>query len=221
MIQVCEIFRSLQGEGIFTGVPSVFLRVVGCNMFCTWCDTPQRLDDGTPWQEQELAEHLGETLKQGDHLVFTGGEPTLQYEAFEQMVRLLKNKSWVTIETNGKTAIEMPMVDLISVSPKLKNSGNRLPTEPESVAALIRLNVTKYFQLKFVVDKPEDIEEISLFVKNSGINKEMIPVYLMPQAQTPEELQSKMLMVSELCKEHGFLFGDRLHVRIWGGRRGF
>src|ERR1041385_6410009 len=120
-MKIAELFHSIQGEGILAGVPSVFVRVSGCNLRCTWCDTPY-----TSWapegREMTIAEIVAETQAFGaSHAVVTGGEPML-FEDTVELTRELKTLGLhITIETAGK--VDQPVVfDLMSISPKLANS---------------------------------------------------------------------------------------------------
>ncbi len=109
---VNEIFYSLQGEGFFTGTPSVFLRLSGCNLKCPFCDTDHQ--QGTEMTEAEIAEKVA--AYPARHVVVTGGEPSLQLTA--SLVDLLHQKGrFVAVETNGTRQLP-PNVDWITLSPK-------------------------------------------------------------------------------------------------------
>lgn len=116
MISVSEIFYSLQGEGYWTGRAAVFVRLAGCNLQCSWCDTDFRARFGASAsyilkKAQEIAEGCR-------FVVFTGGEPTIQVE-FPSLVALFIQDGWdVAIETNGTTSVQIPGA-WMTVSPKL------------------------------------------------------------------------------------------------------
>src|SRR5258706_8851752 len=116
-MKIAEIFYSIQGEGILTGVPSVFVRTSGCNLRCQWCDTPY-----TSWnpegREMTQDEILAEVrAHQPSHVVVTGGEPMIAPGIVELTQQL---GTHVTIETAG-TVYKPVTCDLMSISPKLAN----------------------------------------------------------------------------------------------------
>ncbi len=118
-MKIAEIFYSVQGEGTLVGVPSVFVRTSGCNLRCTWCDTPYTSwkPEGTEMSNEAI---LAEVAKfPARHVVITGGEPML----FAPVVALTESLSnvHVTIETAG-TVYQPVKADLMSISPKLANS---------------------------------------------------------------------------------------------------
>ena len=120
-LRISEMFASVQGEGIWAGVPSSFLRVSGCNMRCVWCDTPY-----ASWEPEgpvrEVSEVVSEIGAYGiEHVVVTGGEPML-FDPIKELLGSLKNRGHtLTVETAGTVYREVP-VDLMSISPKLANS---------------------------------------------------------------------------------------------------
>jgi 7-carboxy-7-deazaguanine synthase len=220
-MRISEIFYSIQGEGILTGVPSVFIRTSGCNLRCTWCDTPY-----TSWepdgQEVALSEILGKVSQySAGHVVITGGEPMISPEIVE-LTRQLGHH--ITVETAG-TVFKPVVCDLMSISPKLANSTpqedrwadrhERTRYQPEVLKELI----SRYeYQMKFVVNDREDISEIRDIVEALGIDKQR--VLLMPQGRNREELAARSEEVVKLCIELGYRFCPRVHIEIWGNRRG-
>lgn len=110
-----EIFSSLQGEGLNTGLPATFIRFAGCNLNCPWCDTHRHVKEMLP-----LHEVLAEVRKfKNKAVVVTGGEPTIA-AGFRELVAALKNAGfWLALETNGLNAVpEVELFDYVSVSPK-------------------------------------------------------------------------------------------------------
>ena len=168
-MKIAEIFYSLQGEGILTGVPSVFVRTSGCNLRCTWCDTPY-----TSWQPEgeELAVDrivAAVTGHHASHAVVTGGEPMIAPDIVTLTERLREAGLHITIETAG-TVFALVACDLMSISPKLRNSTpherdggrwaaqhDRLRCQPD---VLRRLTDGYEYQLKFVIAAPNDVEEV-------------------------------------------------------------
>ncbi len=132
----------------------------------------------------------------------------------------------LTIETAGITFVPDLPCDLMSISPKLSNS---TPTDPTQAAAheQIRLNLdtlrqlmnTYSYQLKFVVDTPDDLDEVVQVVGQLGqINPQN--VFLMPQATTRKTYLEKSAWLADYCLQTGFSFGPRLHTMLWPGQRG-
>src|SRR6185312_1651951 len=120
---ISEIFHSLQGEGELTGVPSVFVRTSGCNLRCSWCDTPYASwePEGSPRTvEQIVAEVRGHASAR--HVVLTGGEPMIA-PGIRDLAAALKELGYhLTIETAATVGPEGIACDLASLSPKLLNS---------------------------------------------------------------------------------------------------
>lgn len=239
-----EIFHTIQGEGISTGAPAVFIRASRCNLHCHWCDTDHTWNfKGTPWQHEkdalpgyqkheksavtyeidplEAAQRILAYLC--DRTVITGGEPLLQEKAFLEVISYIRSQDpehQFEIETNGTripSAEFAEAVNQFNVSPKLTNSAM-----PET----LRLNPTalSYFAnspkawFKFVIAAPSDLPEIQSLAAAHGISRKRI--LLMPEGRTAAELDRSSEWLAEICRDHGYRFCDRLHVRIWGDKRG-
>ncbi len=228
-MKIAELFHSIQGEGKLAGVPSVFVRTSGCNLRCVWCDTPY-----TSWtpegRDMPLGEIVTRTVEFKTHyVVLTGGEPVIQPEAAELCTQLKQHGLHVTLETAG--TIHKPLaIDLASLSPKLANStpyfrdGGRSAQAHER--ARINLPVIQRFidespdfQLKFVVSRREDLEEIQ-GILDSLRNWSAEDVLLMPEGIDPETLRARAQWLVEICKDTGFRYCPRLHVDLWGATRG-
>jgi 7-carboxy-7-deazaguanine synthase len=227
-VRISEIFYSLQGEGRLIGVPSVFIRTAGCNLRCRWCDTPY-----TSWQPEakswSLAKVLNEVTKHPtQYVVITGGEPLLAPE-IEQLTQELKRQDkHITIET-AATILKPVMCDLMSLSPKLANSTpwRRAGGQFAQMHERRRLNlpvIEKYlasydYQLKFVVDRQQDFGEIGAILKQL---KRVDPtrVMIMAQGTTPRDLRRKAKWIVEACKQYGYSYTPRLHIELFGNRRG-
>ena len=120
-MNISEIFYSIQGEGMLTGVPSVFVRTSGCNLRCAWCDTPY-----TSWEPEGENQTLGGILSTvrrfwANHVVVTGGEPMIAPDIVALTEGLKRIDQHITIETAG-TVFKPVVCDLMSISPKLANS---------------------------------------------------------------------------------------------------
>ena len=222
-MKIAEIFYSIQGEGSLAGVPSVFVRSSGCNLRCSWCDTPY-----TSWTPEGDNCTVDEILAQvsshpAKHVVVTGGEPMIASDIVALTGRLRELGLHITIETAG-TVFEPVACDLMSISPKLSNSTpegswarqhERLRIQPE---VLGRLMDAYDYQLKFVVSKPEDLDEIHAILDQ--LEADRAKVILMPEGVESAVLRERGLWLAEICKQEGFRFSPRLHVELWGNRRG-
>ena len=226
-LNISEIFVSVQGEGRYIGVPSVFVRLNGCNLRCVWCDTPY-----TSWQPQGNDYMMGGLLSDirrhwTKHVVITGGEPMLQPSVVLLTERLKEEELFVTIETAG-TVYQPVKCDLMSISPKLANSvphrreGGRWAVRHESLRyrpdVLKQLMIEYDYQLKFVVQSPEDMEEVNKMVEDLGAEKDR--VVLMGEGIDPGTLYERAQWIVEQCKRWGYRFSPRLHIDLWGNERG-
>jgi 7-carboxy-7-deazaguanine synthase len=222
-LKIAELFYSIQGEGSLVGVPSVFIRTSGCNLRCAWCDTPY-----TSWQPEGAELTLGQIVDEvkarpARHVVVTGGEPMIAPEIIPLTERLRGLGLHITIETAG-TVFQPVACDLMSISPKLANSTpndpwaaqhNRLRIQPE---VLLELMARYPYQLKFVIEKPDDLEELRALIRVLDADRNR--VMLMPEGTDRDRLLERAVWLAEICKQEGFRFSPRLHVDLWGNRRG-
>lgn len=208
------------------GVPSVFVRLAGCSLRCTWCDTKYAWDDksGQDYRLEKIIEEVDSYKSR--FVVITGGEP-MESSPLGQLTKDLKKAGkHVTVETAGNIFNEALACDLMSISPKLSNSR---PTDKETAQRHEdrRLNIVELrkllnhydYQLKFVVESQDDMPEIKSLIKELG-NVDEQKVMLMAQAVTREELLERSAMLAEMCRQSGFVFCQRLQVLLWPGQRG-
>ena len=221
---VNELFYSLQGEGRLAGVPSIFIRLAGCPLRCSWCDTKYAWDPAAG--RQMTGEQILEAIRDYPtrYVVLTGGEP-LTHEGISELAAAICSKGYhLTIETAGIHIIDGLQADLMSISPKLSNSDPKTDTDKHQTERLNRDILRKLmaaydYQLKFVVDTPKDLDEIADFLdKLDGID--LYKVWLMPQATQTDEYLEKSRWLVEYCKQTGFSFSPRLQVMLWGSQRG-
>jgi 7-carboxy-7-deazaguanine synthase len=232
MLRISEIFYSVQGEGMLTGVPSVFVRTSGCNLRCCWCDTPYASwkPEGEQWTPEAVFEQVA-AFAPARHVVLTGGEPMLA-PGLPALCRLLRAAGWhITIETAGTLSPGDLEYDLASLSPKLSGS---VPSEGTAGGAWVaRHEATRLqpavlrewiqageYQLKFVVGSRTELGEIRALLAVLGGEIPLHKVLLMPEGVDPSSLRSAGREVAEWCKETGFRFCDRLHVQLYGNTRG-
>jgi 7-carboxy-7-deazaguanine synthase len=219
-LRIAEIFYSVQGEGTLVGVPSVFVRSSGCNLRCSWCDTPY-----TSWNPEGEERSLQSIIEEVDafqakHVVVTGGEPMIAPEIGELTRRL---SGHLTIETAGTVDADV-RCDLMSISPKLANSTpeGRFAAQHERSRhrpAVLRSLMGRFeYQLKFVVVSTGDINEIRSLIQETDADPSRI--VLMPEGIDAAVLAERGRWVVDLCKQEGFRYSPRLHVDLWGARRG-
>ena len=222
---ISEVFHSVQGEGQFVGVESAFIRTSGCNLRCHFCDTPY-----TSWNPAGVERSLDSLVSEIDsynceHVVITGGEPMLVPDLVPLTSSLSANQHLITIETAG-TAFQEVACDLMSISPKLQNS---VPVgtdweqrhqdrrhRPDVIAQLIEAYP---YQFKFVVDQPEDIEEVEAYLSEFP-QIDQKHVYLMPQGVDHEQLAMKMPWIEETAENRGWQVSPRLHIELFGNTPG-
>ncbi|QTN31483.1 7-carboxy-7-deazaguanine synthase QueE [Akkermansiaceae bacterium] len=239
-----EIFHTLQGEGAGMGVPAVFVRLSLCNLHCVWCDTDHTWNfEGTPWVHEKdaiagyakyrredviiemgVGEIADAVRKFGcRRVVLTGGEPLLQEEGLLGLMEVLRRDGhewFFELETNGT---RMPGeaflagVDQMNVSPKLANSGmdEAKRIRPEVLRGLAGTGKAWF---KFVVQGEADVQEVLTLAEGNGIAPGR--VILMPEGRTLAEIDKIAGWLAERCRDLGLRFSDRLHVRLWGDRRG-
>lgn len=226
-LAINEIFVSFQGEGPGMGRPSTFLRLAGCNLTCTWCDTPDT------WQKDKLRS-IRTTIDKvyGDliatptsRLVVTGGEPMLQQRSLMALLAELRKHYQaaaapyiVEVETNG-TILPFrgvtQLVDRFNVSPKLPSSGNSKQVDP---AILNQYLETRKAIFKFVVSETQDIFWIKSLTYNAGIPPRL--VWLMPEGTSSEKVIAGLKRLAPIAAEHGWNLTPRMHVLIWEDLRG-
>lgn len=237
-----EIFYSIQGEGKSAGKPAIFIRLSLCNLHCQWCDTDYTWNwEGTPfthikdqmegytkfskdnWIITVDNEQILSSLDQYPckRVILTGGEPLMQPKELTKLAKELKNKGYfLEIETNGTLVPPSDLdayLDQYNVSPKLSNSNNVLKLRIKD-KALAFFNNSDKASFKFVIDTETDIEEVLALTSQFDINPDKI--YLMPQGLDSETLARKQHWIIEVCKEYGFNFTDRMHIHLYGDKRG-
>jgi 7-carboxy-7-deazaguanine synthase len=225
-MKLAELFYSIQGEGKLVGMPSVFVRASGCNLRCSWCDTPY-----ASWKPQGENVPVDQIVQQitsypTKHVVLTGGEPMIMPEIAQLCTALHEIGRHITIETAATIFQPLP-IDLASLSPKLSNStphGSEFAASHEQT----RLNIpviqqfidsSPDFQLKFVVSREQDLSEIHEILQQL---KQWQPsdIMLMPEGTDIATLNSRNNWIAETCKQTGFRFCQRLHVQLYGNTRG-
>ncbi len=246
---ISEIYSSLQGEGLLTGTPSVFVRTSGCNLRCWFCDTPYTSwePEGEDWSLEAIVEEVERLQAWGRlpdcqnggrqdacptsgirHAVITGGEPMLFAELMPLTKRLRAGDVHITIETAG--TLYLPVAcDLMSISPKLAGStppperAGRWSARHEATrhrADVIRQLIRDYaYQLKFVIDTRADLAQVNDWLVEFP-EVDRRRVLLMPQGTDQRALESVGQWLEPYCREQGFVFCPRKHIEWYGARRG-
>jgi len=205
-MKICEMFRSIQGEGMMIGAVTYFIRSVGCNLSCEWCDTAYSRDGG---KEISVREIIG-CVKNEKNICITGGEPLLQDDIYELMDALLKAKKKIVLETNGSVDISNVPVSkdlMISMDIKCPSSG----MNDKMIFSNIRyLKATD--QLKFIIADGSDLDYAISFINSNEIKCTVIfsPVGGMDLEPLTEEAIERGLDVRVL---------PQLHKMIWGNKR--
>jgi len=227
---ISEIFYSLQGEGELTGVPSVFVRTSGCNLRCNWCDTPYASwsPEGTQMTPDEIVAAV--VVYPAKHVVLTGGEPMIAPGIHELAFQLQERGYHITIETAATVPPDGIACDLASLSPKLAHSApdarlddtwrkkhESLRWQPDVVASWMAVRA---YQLKFVVGRESDVDEMETMIRETGCAVPPSKVLLMPEGMTVEALRARAGWLSELCKARGYRYAPRLHIELYGNKRG-
>ena len=238
-----ELYSCLQGEGKYIGIPHILIRVSGCKLRCqfrdSFCDTPY-----ASWKPEKGKFTLDDIVDfyevnpQIKHTMITGGGPTSHPKLLKELCRIGKDYNHlVTIETEGSEFVQTE-ADCISLSPKLSNStpipGTYMPYIGREVTEKDRLKHEKWrcnydamkllivnhsdYQLKPVVSSEEDLEEIKTLQNILDIPNNK--VWLMPEGVTDDELTKRRRWLMEYATEHGYNFTDRLHIIVYGDKRG-
>ena len=214
MYPVNEIFATLQGEATFTGTPSIFIRLQGCNVGCPWCDTKytwkldknhqtdfnsviSKIDDKNSWSSAtalKIVEFIEANYLQIKHIVITGGEPAM-YDLVSLSLALEKLGKNIQIETSGTEAFKITKDTWVSLSPKIDMPDGKVVL-PDCVS---RAN-----EIKMPIGKMSDIEKLKIFIKEYGVNKD-IPIWLQPISQNPS--------ATKLCIEQALLNNWRLSLQ--------
>ena len=238
-LAISEVFYSIQGEGKTMGIPSVFVRLGGCNLMCGGMgtqfdgelhnDAEWRCDSIEVWMKAQSKEYKDilpqdciEAIKNDAHIIITGGEPLMQQTSIigfiEYIKKEIKSDVFFEVETNGTILPKQELLESINLwncSPKLSNSGmeDNVAFIPNVIKTLNEQNTI----FKFVVNSKKDWNEI----ENKYlpiIDKKKI--YLMPSGESQELLNENKLNVVELAIKNYLNFTTRMHIEIWNKKTG-
>ena len=225
-LAVNEIFGpTIQGEGPSMGRYAAFIRLSGCNLACSWCDTAYTWDwtkyDPAKETRRMSVDEVLKTLPAARLVVITGGEPMLQWHrGLAELIERLYCRQWVEVETNGTLPLpayyDQPDQVRFNVSPKLAHSG-------DTDLARIRFPALRSYveypgaRFKFVVKEPQDADQIHLLATHLDIAPSRI--WIMPEMANLRHGE-RMAMAADMAIANGWNLSDRLHIQIWGGERG-
>ena len=230
-LEISEFFfDTIQGEGIYMGVPAAFLRLQHCTLDCVWCDTKEVWRFGDPYSFMELYYMMEESnlvrkLRAGQHLVLTGGSPLKQqiqlFSFIQGFIERYGFKPFIEIEnecTIMPSSLLATMIDCWNNSPKLSNSGNSVQARLKPII-LEKLRDFKNSWFKFVISDEMDWNEIKVqYIDTGYVKREQI--ILMPEGVTREEIASNRELVVNMAIEQGVRYSTREHVVIWDKKTG-
>ena len=196
MIKINEIYLSVQGESTHTGLPCVFIRLTGCNLRCSWCDTAYAFHEG---KNMSIDEILQKVENFGIHLVeITGGEPLMQDNVYTLMRRLIEKGYKVMLETGGSISLERVPKDVIKIMDlKCPGSGEQEKNNLDNLKLL-----APHDEVKFVILDKKDYEWSRDIIKKYRIN------------ETAHILLSPVFDKLELKEMVKWILEDRLPVRL-------
>ena len=235
LIRVNEIFGpTFQGEGQTVGKLCAFIRTSGCNLTCSWCDTPYTWDwkgkNGVVYDpkketigmypEQILFQIKQMNLPKGSHIVISGGEPMIQQTKLLIVMKMLKAEKYkIEIETNGTVKIKdeefFKYVDYINCSPKLPNSGMTLDKTIKPEVLQQYQSNAKNCMFKFVVSDPQDLDIVKDIVKENKLKN----IYIMAEGSNNKDQFLNMYNLAPAILEAGYNLSPRLHTLLWNKER--
>jgi 7-carboxy-7-deazaguanine synthase len=222
---ITEIFKSIQGEGTRAGLPCIFVRLTGCNLRCTWCDTAYAFHGGKKMSVEEVLERVEELA--GRHagasdgepnvpiVELTGGEPLLQEEIYPLAEKLLAAGYAVMIETSGERFIgKLPKEVIKIVDVKCPDSG-----EPDTFEMRNLEELTENDEVKFVLSTRRDYEFAREFTRLHGLARRVKQVLFSPVFEDAEGkwpgLEPRLLAEWILAEGLPVRLGLQLHKFIW------
>lgn len=207
-MRIYETFGSIQGEGKKIGVPTFFIRTVGCNLDCAWCDTKYAFTGG----EEMSIDQLCSLTKDYDDVCLTGGEPLLQKESPELIRRLTSMGKTVVVETNGSVDVSIiPKSDKVIISMDIKCPSSKMEKRND-FSNIARLSEKD--QLKFVLADDNDYDFAIDTIEKYKPRCECIfsPVGGMDIRPLAERIVSEKLKIRVLPQLHKIIWGDKKGV---------
>jgi 7-carboxy-7-deazaguanine synthase len=216
---ITEIFKSIQGEGTRAGRPCIFVRLTGCNLRCTWCDTVYAFHGGTKFSVEEVVARVDELAGSDLHRVslveITGGEPLLQSETPALAERLLASGYTVMIETSGERLVNgLPREVIKIVEVKCPDSGEADTFNPANLEEVDRKD-----EIKFVISTRRDFEFARAYTAQLQLTNRVGEVIFSPVLADPAGawpgLDPRELAEWILAEGLPVRLGLQLHKFIW------
>jgi 7-carboxy-7-deazaguanine synthase len=215
---ITEIFKSMQGEGTRAGLPCVFVRLTGCNLRCTWCDTAYAFHGGKKMSVEEVmvrVEELTGGAEKRPLVELTGGEPLLQEEIYPLAEKLIDGGYTVMIETSGERFVgRLPREVIKIVDVKCPDSGEPDTFEMKNLEALSAND-----ELKFVISSRKDYEFARKFTREHRLDEKVKQVLFSPVFDDPEGkwkgLEPRQLVEWMLEDALPVRLGLQLHKFVW------
>jgi 7-carboxy-7-deazaguanine synthase len=210
-VYLIEIYKSVQGESSFAGVPCIFVRLAGCNLRCSWCDSEYTFTGGYKLSEDEVVAEI-EKLAPVKLVEFTGGEPLLQErELVPLMERLLGEGYELMIETSGERPVEsVPKAVHKIVDVKCPGSGEAARFRMENLESL-----TERDELKFVITNRDDYEYARDFIRKNALEKRGSQLLLSPAfTKTPSPARSTENCLLDPRELVEWMLADGLNARL-------
>lgn len=207
MLRVHSIFNSIQGEGLLTGLPMIFVRLAGCPLRCRWCDTTDaRSSQGKEMSIEQLIKEIEESKLR--YVCLTGGEPLAQRETITLMNKLIDKDYFILLETSGALALEeVPCSEnvMISMDIKCPSSGEHEKMDFSNIELL-----SQYDQLKFVIADEKDYEYAKEIMKKYEIKAAVImtPVGGIDLRFLAEKVVRDRLQVRVMPQLHKLIWGN-------------
>lgn len=208
-MKVNEIFYSIQGEGILSGLPSIFLRSSGCNLRCSYCDSKYAYVHGTEMSIKAVIDKIKKFTC--TNICITGGEPLIQNDTVKLINSLLQKNYKICLETNGSISIKKLVGKkslIISLDIKCPSSGTHEQMNFKNISYL-----SKKDQLKFIIKNKKDYEYAKKILK---IFTPSCPVFFLPVWGTNKKRLASWILDDKLTVRLSL----QLHKIIWGEKRG-
>lgn len=217
--KINEFFETIQGEGQYTGTASIFIRLQGCPVGCSWCDTKhtwdvdasqqipikqvfEKVDETAQWAEltaEQVLEHIKEQGYRSKHVVITGGEPAM-YDLNEMCDVLHDNGFSTQIETSGTFEIKVPSKTWVTVSPKINMSGGY---------KVLASSMARANEIKHPIARQSHVEELEALLESSPVSEGTL-IYLQPISQ---KVAATKLAI-EICMEKNWRLSIQVHKYI-------
>jgi 7-carboxy-7-deazaguanine synthase len=222
---ITEIFKSIQGEGTRAGLPCIFVRLTGCNLRCTWCDTAYAFHGGKKMSVEEVLGRVDELAGRSEKLhgsqsavplvELTGGEPLLQEEVYPLAEKMVAAGYTVMVETSGERYIgELPREVIKIVDVKCPDSGEADTFEMRNLEALGEQD-----EVKFVLSTRRDYEFAREFTLQHGLAQRVRQVLFSPVFEDPggkwQGLEPRAVVEWMLADGLRVRLGLQLHKFVW------